>query len=146
MIRITDKHNCCGCGACAQRCPKQCITMQSDKEGFTYPVINTAQCSNCGLCDRVCPVINQQPEQEPIATYAATNSNGAVREQSSSGGIFTLLAEETINKGGIVFGAAFNKKWEVEHICIDNIDRIKKLRGSKYVQSNIGNSGMVDKK
>ena len=140
MIRITDKHKCCGCGVCAQRCPRKCITMQSDKEGFTYPVIDTTQCSDCGLCDKVCPVINQQPAQPPVATYAATNSNGAVREQSSSGGIFTLLAEETINKGGVVFGAAFNEKWEVEHIHVDNIDGIKKLRGSKYVQSNIGNS------
>ncbi len=140
MINITDKRNCCGCGACAQRCPKQCITMQSDKEGFAYPVVDTKQCTNCGLCEKVCPVINQQPERQPIATYAATNSNETVREQSSSGGIFTLLSEETINKGGIVFGAAFNEKWAVEHTFTDKIDDIKKFRGSKYVQSNIGNS------
>lgn len=143
MIRITDKHNCCGCGACAQRCPRKCIQMQSDKEGFTYPVIDTAQCSNCGLCNKVCPVINQQPAQQPIATYAATNSNDTVREQSSSGGIFTLLAQETINNGGVVFGAAFNSNWQVEHICVDNLNDIKRLRGSKYVQSNIGNSYAV---
>ena len=114
--------------------------MQSDKEGFAYPVVDTKQCTNCGLCEKVCPVINQQPQRQPIATYAATNSNEAVREQSSSGGIFTLLAEETINKGGIVFGASFNEKWAVEHTFADNIDDIKKFRGSKYVQSNIGNS------
>ena len=140
MIHIVDKKDCCGCGACAQRCPRKCIIMQSDKEGFAYPVIDTKQCTNCGLCNKVCPVINQQPAQPPIATYAATNSNGAIREQSSSGGIFTLLAEETINKGGVVFGAAFNEEWHVEHICVDNINDIKKLRGSKYVQSHIGNS------
>jgi coenzyme F420-reducing hydrogenase beta subunit len=114
--------------------------MQSDKEGFAYPVVDTKQCTNCGLCEKVCPVINQHPERQPIATYAATNSNETVREQSSSGGIFTLLAEETINKGGIVFGAAFNEKWAVEHAFADKIDDIKKFRGSKYVQSNIGNS------
>ncbi len=140
MIRINNKAECCGCGACAQRCPRKCITMQSDKEGFAYPVVDTKQCTNCGLCEKVCPVINQQPESQPIATYAATNSNEVVREQSSSGGIFTLLAAETINKGGIVFGAAFNERWAVEHTFADNIDDIKRFRGSKYVQSNIGNS------
>lgn len=140
MIHIVDKKDCCGCGACAQRCPRKCITMQSDKEGFAYPVFDTKQCTNCGLCNKVCPVINQLPAQPPIATYAATNSNGAIREQSSSGGIFTLLAEETINKGGVVFGAAFNEEWQVEHICVDNINDTKKLRGSKYVQSHISNS------
>lgn len=140
MIRIVDKKDCCGCGACAQRCPKQCITMQTDKEGFTYPVVDTKQCTNCGLCEKVCPVMNQQPQSQPIATYAAINSNEVVREQSSSGGIFTLLAEETINKGGIVFAAAFNERWQVEHTYINDINCIKKFRGSKYVQSNIGNS------
>ena len=140
MIQITEKKDCCGCGACAQRCPRKCITMQSDKEGFAYPVIDTEQCTNCGLCNKVCPVINQQAEQHSIATYAATNSNGAVREQSSSGGIFTMLAEETINNGGIVFGAVFNEDWEVEHIYVDDVNDLKRLRGSKYVQSHIGNS------
>lgn len=146
MINITDKHNCCGCGACVQRCPRKCITMQSDKEGFAYPVVDTKQCSDCGLCDKVCPVINQQPERQPIATYAAINSDQAVREESSSGGIFTLLAEETINKEGVVFGAAFNEKWAVEYTFADNIDDIKKFRGSKYVQSAIGNSYAVAEK
>ena len=143
MIRITDKHNCCGCGACAQRCPRQCITMQTDKEGFAYPVVDTKQCCDCGLCDKVCPVINRLPARPPVATYAATNCNQAVREESSSGGIFTLLA---INKGGIVFGAAFNERWAVEHTFADNIDDIKKFRGSKYVQSNIGGSYSVAEK
>ena len=140
MINITDKHNCCGCGACVQRCPRKCITMQSDKEGFAYPVVDTKQCSDCRLCDKVCPVINQQPERQPIATYAAINIDQAVRDESSSGGIFTLLAEETINKGGVVFGASFNEKWEVEHIFVDNANDLGRLRGSKYVQSNIGGS------
>ena len=146
MIRIVDKKECCGCGACAQRCPKQCITMQSDKEGFVYPVVETKQCTNCGLCEKACPVINQQPQSQPIATYAATNSNEVVREQSSSGGIFTLLAAETINKGGIVFGAAFNDKWQVAHTYANEINDIKKFRGSKYVQSDICGSYSVAEK
>ncbi|MBQ2126683.1 MAG: Coenzyme F420 hydrogenase/dehydrogenase, beta subunit C-terminal domain [Bacteroidaceae bacterium] len=146
MIEIVDKKACCGCGACAQRCPQQCITMQSDKEGFAYPVVDTAQCTGCGLCERVCPVINQQPARQPIATYAATNSNQAIRETSSSGGIFTLLAQQTINNGGVVFGATFNSKWEVEHTFVESTNDISKLRGSKYVQSRIGDSYRIAEK
>lgn len=146
MIRIKNKKECCGCGACAQRCPRKCITMQSDKEGFAYPVVDTKQCSDCGLCDKVCPVMNQQPEQAPIATYAAINSDQAVREESSSGGIFTLLAKETINNGGVVFGAAFNDKWQAAHTYANEINDIKKFRGSKYVQSDIGGSYSVAEK
>lgn len=146
MIIITDKHNSCGCGACVQRCPRQCITMHSDKEGFAYPVVDTKLCTNCGLCEMVCPVINQQPEQAPIATYAAINSDQAVREESSSGGIFTLLAEETINNGVVVFGAAFNDKWQVAHTYANEINDIKKFRGSKYVQSDICGSYSVAEK
>ena len=143
MIHIKNKTECCGCGACAQRCPRQCIQMQSDKEGFAYPVIDTKQCSDCGLCNKVCPVINQQPTQQPVATYAATNCNQAVREESSSGGIFTQLAVETINNSGVVFGAAFNEKWQVVHTYTGEESGIKQFRGSKYVQSRIGDSYSV---
>ena len=146
MIKIINKKDCCGCNACVQRCPKHCITMQNDKEGFTYPVIDTEQCTNCGLCKKVCPVINQQHEQQPIATYAAKNNSQAIRENSSSGGIFTQFAEKTINNGGVVFGAAFNADWGVEHTFVDNITDLKKLRGSKYVQSQIGNSYLMAEK
>ena len=146
MISIKNKKDCCGCSACVQRCPRKCISMQTDKEGFAYPVVDTTKCSDCGLCNKVCPVINQLPEQQPIATYAAINSNNMVREQSSSGGIFTLLAQETINNGGIVFGAVFNEDWDVEHIYVDNANDLKRLRGSKYVQSNIGDSYSVAEK
>ena len=140
MIKISHKEDCCGCNACVQRCPRQCITMQEDKEGFLYPVIKKEECTNCGLCEKVCPVINQGNSQEPIKTYAAINPNNDVRIASSSGGVFTVLAEETINNNGVVFGAAFNKEWNVEHTCVENINDLEKLRGSKYVQSNIGNS------
>ena len=146
MIKITDKKECCGCSACAQRCPVQCIKLHSDNEGFLYPVIDKQQCINCGLCSRVCPVINQNSIQKPVTTYAAKNCDITLRKASSSGGIFTSLAERTINNGGVVFGAAFNCNWEIEHIHVDNINDIKKLRGSKYVQSQIGNSYAVAEK
>ena len=99
MITIKDKKDCCGCNACVQRCPKQCITMQADNEGFLYPVVNIDTCIECGICEKVCPVVNQAEPKRPMKVYAAYNRNEDIRMQSSSGGIFTLLAEETIKKG-----------------------------------------------
>lgn len=139
MISITNPKECCGCGACAQICPKQCISLKEDKEGFLYPAVDNSSCIDCGLCERVCPVINQNEFQKPIVTLAAVNSDESVRLASSSGGIFTLLAEKTIDNGGVVFGAAFDENWDVKHICIDSKSELPKLRGSKYVQSIIGN-------
>lgn len=140
MINIARKEECCGCSACEQKCPKQCITMRFDNDGFAYPVVNKDICNNCGLCERVCPVINQNKERKPLKTFAAINNNEEIRDQSSSGGIFSLLATKTLNNGGVVFGAAFNNKWEVEHIYIETSDELHKLRSSKYVQSNINRS------
>ena len=98
MINIIKKEDCCGCGACVQRCPKQCITMKEDNEGFLYPTVDAEICIDCGLCEKVCPFIKQASPQQPLKVYAAYNKDEEIRMQSSSGGIFTLLAEETINK------------------------------------------------
>lgn len=140
MIDIVDKKDCCGCGACVQRCPKQCITMQADNEGFLYPIVNTAACIDCGLCEKVCPVINQAEPQQPKKVYAAYNKNEEIRMQSSSGGIFTLLAEETIKNGGVVFGVKFNKDWMPEFGYTETFEGIAPFRGSKYVQAIVGNA------
>ncbi len=140
MIKVSHPKDCCGCSACAQICPRKCIDLRADKEGFLYPVVNKEACTSCGLCEKACPVINQSTNSKPVLTLAAINMNHETRLQSSSGGIFSLLAEETINKDGVVFGAAFNKNWEVEHIYIEGKEHIDKLRGSKYVQSRIGES------
>lgn len=138
MIKTTDKHNCCGCEACVQRCPKQCISFLEDEEGFSYPEIDISICIDCGLCEKVCPVLNQSDTHTPIQAYAAINQDEAVRAQSSSGGIFTSIAEKVISTGGVVFGARFNDNWEVEHCCINREEDLKNIRGSKYVQSRIG--------
>ena len=140
MINITDKKDCCGCNACVQRCPKQCITMHADNEGFLYPVVDTTRCIDCGLCEKVCPVINQDEPHKPLNVYAAYNKDEKIREQSSSGGIFTLLAEETIKKGGVVFGVKFNKNWMPEFDYTETIEGIAPFRGSKYVQAIVGNA------
>ena len=140
MISIKDKKACCGCGACVQRCPKQCITLHEDSEGFLYPVADASVCINCGLCEKVCPVINQHTAHEPLQTFAAKNSNEAVRAASSSGGVFTMLAESVIKSGGVVFGAAFDQQWKVVHTCATTIGGLQKFRGSKYLQSQTNNT------
>ncbi len=138
MINIQDKKDCCGCNACVQRCPKHCITMQEDCEGFLYPKVDESLCIDCGLCEKVCPVINQAASREPLAVYAAKNPDEEIRCQSSSGGVFTMLAEHTIENGGVVFGAGFNENWEVEHRYTETKEGLAAFRGSKYVQSRIG--------
>ena len=140
MIDIKEKHNCCGCSACVQICPKQCISMSADNEGFLYPQVNSSICIDCGLCEKVCPVINQNEPKEPLAVYAAKNTNEEIRLKSSSGGVFTLLAEQVIAEGGVVFGARFNKSWEVIHDYTETVEGLEAFRGSKYVQSVIGDN------
>lgn len=140
MIDIKEKNNCCGCGACVQICPKQCISMAADNEGFLYPQVNSAICIDCGLCEKVCPVINQSAPREPLVVYAAKNNNEDIRLKSSSGGIFTLLAEKVIEEGGVVFGAKFDADWNVIHDYTETIEGLAAFRGSKYVQSIIGDN------
>ena len=138
MINIKSKEDCCGCSACAQRCPKQCIKMLEDEEGFLYPKVDETKCINCHLCEKVCPVANQAESRMPIDSYAAYNMDDGVRKDSSSGGIFTLLAEKVIAEGGVVFGATWNEKWQVVHTYTETKEGIAQLRGSKYIQSIIG--------
>lgn len=140
MININNKQDCCGCSACAQRCPKQCISMQIDNEEFLYPQVDSSKCIDCHLCEKICPVINKYEARTPLNVYAAKNSDDEVRHQSSSGGIFTLLAEQTIKDGGVVFGACWNKDWNVKHDYAECIDDLAKFRSSKYLQSVIGDT------
>ncbi len=140
MILLKNKQDCCGCSACQQRCPKQCITMQEDKEGFLYPHINSELCIDCGICEKVCPVINQEKPREPINVYAAKNQNEQIRMQSSSGGIFSMIAERVIIEGGVIFGARWNPEWEVVHDYTENTENLSAFRSSKYLQSKIGNT------
>lgn len=140
MIKITDKHYCCGCSACAQSCPKQCIRMREDEEGFLYPTVDAAECIDCGLCEKVCPFLNNSDERKPQSVEVAINPDLNTRLASSSGGVFSLLAEHIIQKGGVVFGARFDSQWRVIHDYTDTIDGLAAFRGSKYVQSEIGSS------
>lgn len=143
MIEITQKEDCCGCNCCVQICPIQCISMHEDKEGFSYPQIDIQKCINCHLCEKVCPIINQPLPQKPLKVYAAINHDREIRKQSSSRGIFTLLAEQILKEGGVVFGATFNSRWEVVHGYIESREKLSLLRGSKYVQSKINNNYQI---
>lgn len=140
MIEITQKEHCCGCSACVHICPKHSISFQEDKEGFLYPKVDLETCIDCGLCEKVCPIINQDSEREPQKVFAAKNNDETIRLKSSSGGVFTLLAEKIIEDGGVVFGARFNENWEVVHDYTDTIEGLEQFRGSKYVQSTVGES------
>jgi len=140
MLNIKDKSQCCGCEACVQRCPKQCIVMREDEEGFLYPEADKAACIDCGLCEKVCPIYNKGVTHRPLETFAAKNRDEEVRRLSSSGGVFSLLAERTVNRGGVVFGARFDENWDVVHGYADTMDGVAAFRGSKYLQSRIGES------
>lgn len=137
MIQLVDKSLCCGCTACASVCPKQCITMQEDEEGFLYPVVNASLCIDCNLCQKVCPELHHMNVRMPLHVYAAKHKDEQVRLASSSGGIFTLLAEKIIDEGGVVFGARFDARWEVVHDYTETKEGLAVFRGSKYVQSRL---------
>ena len=140
MIDIQDKKDCCGCSACVQCCPKQCIKLYEDEEGFLYPKVDNSICIDCGLCEQVCPVLNQAEERKPIEVFAAKNTNEEIRKESSSGGIFTLLAEQTIDAGGVVFGVKWNEHFEAVHDYTETKEGLVAFRGSKYVQSQVGDT------
>lgn len=140
MIKITDKHKCCGCTACVSVCPKKCISLSEDTEGFLYPVVDSVKCIDCGFCELVCPVLHPVNNGIEPLVYAAINNDESVRLQSSSGGIFTFLAESVLDRGGVVFGACFDQNWNVVHDYTETKEGLARFRGSKYVQSHVGNS------
>lgn len=141
MINIVNKEKCCGCSACSSICPKQCIFMNFDEEGFAYPNVNKDICVKCGLCEKICPIIrNEYTKDVKVKAYISYTNDYETRMKSSSGGLFSMFAEKILNDGGVVFGVAFDDEFLVHHISIENIEDLKLLQGSKYLQSNIGNS------
>lgn len=154
MIILKNLTDCSGCTACATVCPAQCIDIYTDREGFKYPRTDPSQCINCNLCNKVCPIIKRKTGNGPSHSdaystsmfYAAKADSQALLEESSSGGIFTIIATHIINQeGGIVFGSAWHHGL-VRHIAVDNIEDLSCLRGSKYVQSDLGDTLAVTAK
>jgi len=111
-----------------------------NSEGFRHPQVDEAACLSCGKCSSVCPVIKSESGQAVLDAYACMHKDEAVRLKSSSGGVFTLLAEAILRQGGVVFGAAFAEDFSVHHVAVERLEDVAKLRGSKYVQSTIGNA------
>ena len=140
MINLERKQDCCGCSACISICPIHCISFTIDREGFLYPEINKDICTNCNLCKRVCPVLIPSKEKLPIKTYAAISNDDEIRVKSSSGGLFYLLAKKVIDEKGVVFGARFNKDWEVIMDYAQTLEGIRPFMGSKYVQADPKNT------
>ena len=143
MIHIEDKKECCGCWACYNACPKHCIGMKEDEEGFRYPVVDASLCIDCGLCEKVCPVIHADKADTPHAQqgFLAQHKNEDIRKESTSGGAFTAIASWIIRQGGIVYGAGYRKgTFIVEHQGVETEKDLSVFRNSKYVQSNVMNT------
>lgn len=132
-----NAESCNGCGVCAAVCPQQCIEMITDECGFRYPHIDHSKCISCNLCQKKCSVSNPPKKNDIKTIYAAYSKNEKIRLNSSSGGIFGELAKEILLSNGVIFGAAFDKDFNVIHRKITNLDELYTLYGSKYVQSNI---------
>lgn len=139
LASVTD---CTACAACVSVCPKGCISMVEDKEGFLQPKIDTKQCILCHKCEKTCPILNTESISDDFETkaYATINKDDEVRAQSSSGGVFFPLAKWVIEQGGVVFGARWNEKWEVVHDYAEDVESVKAFMRSKYVQSVVGDT------
>ena len=139
MISITNKVNCCGCNACGDVCPCGAISFKTDNEGFWYPQVDESRCVDCGLCERVCPVISQadfiERYDRPVV-YAAYNKDEAIRLDSTSGGVHSMLADKMFDKDAFVGGAVYNQDHTVSQIITDKRERLPEIRSSKYLQSN----------
>ena len=136
-INITSKEDCCGCTSCANICPKGAITMKEDNEGFLYPVIDEKKCINCGLCQKVCPILNKKKnEKNNQKGYIFQYKDKVIRKESTSGGFFTAIAEFVIENNGVVYGVSLDEQFIAKHERVTKKENLWKFRNSKYVQSD----------
>lgn len=142
IILYETKENCCGCGACVNICPKHAVSMQEDENGFLYPYIDNEKCIKCSMCKKVCAYQNKTETALPKETFAAQTDDENIISASASGGVFTAIASMILKDKGVVFGSAMmntNDGLQAVHIKAESVEDMKKLQGSKYVQSNTGN-------
>ena len=142
LVNLKDK--CCGCGLCAVKCPKQAIEIKEDEYGFMYPFIDKSKCINCGICKKVCNYNKKENEKKLYEkkAYAAISKDNSIIVSTASGGVFTTIATSFLYKGGVVFGCSLEKeknRFTINHVKVTDIKGLEKLKGSKYVQSDISN-------
>ena len=135
---LAERSHCTGCGACASGCHKDAISMERDKEGFLYPAVHEEACVRCGHCTAVCPALHPREPRPLPAVFAAWNRDESVRKDSTSGGVFSVLAEYILESGGVVFGAALDGRQHLRHVACFRKEDLWRLRGAKYVQSDLG--------
>ena len=138
LPQLASHERCTGCTACASVCPCRAITMERDEEGFSFPRIHPDKCVRCGRCKAVCPILHPMQAREAPAVFAAWNRDPVIRRDSSSGGAFSALAEYVLEQGGAVFGAAMDGQQRLRHTVCFRKEELWRLRGSKYVQSDLG--------
>lgn len=143
-IKIKRKEDCFGCRSCEQICPKNCIEMEMDEEGFLYPSVNDNNCINCGLCESSCPIINKNKiinnKNKSMIAYAGINKDKDILYNSSSGGAFSAIVNSYCKNEFIVFGATYDENMNVIHDYAESLEDVSKFRKSKYVQSDINQS------
>lgn len=137
MIEIVEKNKCVGCTSCMNICPKKAIKMLHDKDGFIYPVVDQDKCINCGLCKKTCPVLTTKNNITLKKCFIAYTKDLQYKKNSSSGGIFPILATKILDENGIVIGATFDKDKKLKHFSITDKKDLNKLEGSKYLQSDL---------
>lgn len=140
VIKLKDSLSCTGCAACVNVCPKKCISMNEDAEGFLIPSINTETCVGCGKCESVCKRAGEiDLNPRPKSAIAAYSKDSTIRGSSSSGGVFSELASQILKEGGVVNGVSFDKEFSLVQRLIFLVDDLCRVRGSRYVQSYVGN-------
>ena len=137
MIELCDNNSCTGCGACYNICPKNAITMFRDNEGFLRPSINHERCIECHLCQKACPPLNPvKKHPKTLQPIALINKSKDILLKSTSGGVFSLIAEWILQQGGVIFGVEMDSEFNIYHSQAENPEEIQKFRGSKYAQSD----------
>lgn len=136
MVNLINKNNCCGCSACVSVCPTKCISMKEDDEGFLYPTIESSKCINCRKCESICPFIKKIPKAKYQNVYVGYANDLQLRILSSSGGIFSVMAENILNQNGVVYGVKMSQDCEeCNFVKVSTLKELSALRGSKYLQS-----------
>lgn len=142
MPQLALKKDCVGCTACAAVCPKHCIEIYKDPDGFAYPRFTALTvCADCRLCESVCPIVAfSKPTQRKSTAYAAYSANDSLRFESTSGGIFSELALRILRMGGAVYGARYTDDFKIAYCRVENEDELALLRGAKYAEAELGDT------